>query len=242
MRKLLLILMTAAVLAGCATHTPGGKHLFILSGQSNIARMDPDQRFRPLLEQHFGKDNILVVKDAAGGQAISRWDKQWALPIRDPLNAPGEKSPGDLYERLTRKVLAATENQHVASISLIWMQGESDAYLRYGDIYKESVLRVYSQLQEDLHYRPINWVIGRISDYDLKNRAYKDWTRIRSIQMEIADSNPRFTWVDTDDLNDNINEAARLPMNDLHYSDEGYQLLGERFAEAAIRLIEKNDK
>ena len=48
-----------------------------------------------------------------------------------------------------------------------------------------------------------------------------------------------FAWVDTDDLNDGLNRKGKEIKNDLHYSAEGYKILGKRFAEACIRLIKE---
>ncbi len=56
-----------------------------------------------------------------------------------------------------------------------------------------------------------------------------DWNRIREIQVKIAGSTPRATWIDNDDLNGKH--------DGLHYPPDGYKQLGLRFAEAAIVLI-----
>ena len=59
-----------------------GPHLFILSGQSNMAGLKPEESFTPAVEEAFGKKNVIVVKDALGGATdsqvvqgleISRW-------------------------------------------------------------------------------------------------------------------------------------------------------------------------
>ncbi len=52
-----------------------GKHLFILSGQSNMVGLKPEESFLPQLEAKFGKGNILIAKDAMGSQPIRRWYK-----------------------------------------------------------------------------------------------------------------------------------------------------------------------
>ena len=83
----------------------------------------------------------------------------------------------------------------------------------------------------------IVFVIGRLSDFDLNNQRYPEWTVIRDIQVKVADSSKRFRWVNTDDLNDGINRAGRKIQNDLHYSAEGYKILGERFAAEALQLV-----
>ncbi|MEO1982682.1 MAG: hypothetical protein ABGZ24_19400 [Fuerstiella sp.] len=37
-------------------------HLFIMSGQSNMAGLDPDESFTPAVQSAFGKENVIVVK------------------------------------------------------------------------------------------------------------------------------------------------------------------------------------
>jgi lysophospholipase L1-like esterase len=45
--------------------------------------------------------------------------------------------------------------------------------------------------------------------------------------------------VDTDYLNDGVNRRGREIKDDLHMSGEGYVIMGERFAEKSIELINK---
>ena len=86
----------------------------------------------------------------------------------------------------------------------------------------------------------VNFVIGRLSDFDMDNKRYPHWTMVRDVQVKVAESNPRFAWVSTDDLNDGKNRRGKSIANDLHYSGEGYKTLGKRFAENALKLIEAN--
>jgi len=48
------------------------RHLFVLSGQSNMVGMDPEVSFAPIVAREFGKDQVLVVKNAHSGQSIRR--------------------------------------------------------------------------------------------------------------------------------------------------------------------------
>ena len=210
------------------------KHLFILSGQSNMQGHRPDEAFSPLVEEALGKDRVIVVQDAMGGQPIQRWYKEWRSP-------KGEKSesPGDLYDRLIGKVKAAIDKHAIDSVTFIWMQGERDARMQWGEVYEASLRGLYEQLAKDLGRSDVNFVIGRLSDFDLDNRRYPDWTLIREIQVKVAESDPRFVWVNTDDLNDGINRRGKSIKNDLHYSAEGYRKLGKRFAIKALMLIKR---
>lgn len=215
---------------------PKGKHLFILSGQSNMARLNPEETFMPVLETEFGKENIIVAKYALRGEPIRRWYKDWK-----PLVGDKPKAQPDLYDSLMVNVFPAIENEKIESVTFIWMQGERDAKEKHGEVYAKSLLGLYNQLSNDLQIEDINLIVGRLSDFDLQNVKYKHWTKVRQAQVKIAESNPRFAWINTDDLNDGLNGRGKKIENDLHMSVEGYKTLGERFAGKAIQLIKENN-
>jgi hypothetical protein len=210
----------------------GGKHLIILSGQSNMVGLDPNITFTPTVTEALGKDAVIIVKDAHGGQSIRSWCKS---NLEDPPPTSGRipKVRGELYGRLMTKVNGAIRGQSIQTITFVWMQGESDlnntAYVAY-------LNELLSQLQHDLNFKDINFVLGRISDGGLDHPKKPGLVKaIRQSQVEFAESYPRGAWVDTDDLNDR--EQDGKVVNDLHYTPEGYRLLGKRFAEKAIALI-----
>lgn len=234
MPKLFVFLMSFSFLFSCEDGMDK-KHLFILSGQSNMARLDPEISFIPTLQAAFRKENIIVVKDAMGSQPISRWYKNWTFP-----NSDTPENRGDLYDKLIGKVLDSIQNKNIASVTFIWMQGERDARMEYSDVYEESLMGLYNQLGNDLERTDINFIIGRLNDFDMKNEKWPHWTKIRDIQVKVGTSNSRFAWINTDDLNDRLNGNNIEVINDLHMSVEGYKILGERFAKKAIELIEKN--
>ena len=220
-----------------ATAADAGKHLFILSGQSNMHGHRPDEAFTPAVKKALGKDRVIVVQDALGGQPIQGWDKQWKSPTGEK-----PKKTGHLYDRLMSKVAPAIKGQKLATVTFIWMQGERDAKMAWSEVYEDSLKRLHAQLSKDLEREDINFVIGRLSDYHLANKRIPHWIKVREIQVKVAESNSRFDWVDTDDLNDGMNRKGKSIKNDLHYSAEGYKTLGNRFAEKAVKLIQSNAK
>ncbi len=229
-----LNILLITVLASCAPKQPG-KHLFILSGQSNMARLNPDDTFTPVIEAELGAENCIVVKDALGGQPIRRWYRDWK-----PKEGVEPQANPDLYDSLMVKVFPAIEKERIATVTFIWMQGERDAKEKHGEVYEASLLGLYKQLSTDLKRNDINFVIGRLSDYDMLNEKYQHWTMIRDIQVKVAESNARFEWINTDDLNDGLNNKGVEIHNDLHMSVDGYKVMGERFAEKAIQLVKNN--
>lgn len=228
----LAFVLTILSMAGSALTADEGKHLFILSGQSNMQGHRPEEAFTPAVEAEFGKENVIVIQDALGGQPIQRWWKGWTAP-----DGTKPAKTGDLYDRLMSKVNPAIKDQKLASVTFFWMQGERDAKMEWGDVYEASLKGLLAQLEKDLGRDDILFVNGRLSDFDMKNAKYPHWTKIREIQVKLADSNPRYDWVDTDDLNDGVNRKGKKISNDLHYSAEGYKTLGKRFTEKAIQLI-----
>ena len=206
--------------------------VFVLVGQSNMQGHRPDEAFTPAVKAALGKDNVIVLQDAMGGQPIQRWWKAWKSP-----EGKKPESTGDLYDRLMAKVRPEIKGQKLATVTFIWMQGERDAKMRWGKVYAASLKGLHKQLSKDLGREDVNFVIGRLSDFDMKNSRYPHWTMVREEQVKVAKSSKRFSWVNTDDLNDGLNRRGKKIENDLHYSAEGYKTLGKRFAASALKLI-----
>lgn len=235
MKSLYLFALLALVTMSSVNAGGQGKHLFILSGQSNMKGLQPDISFTPAVAAELGKDNVIVVLDAESAQPIRRWYKDWKPKQGDDPNVTG-----DLYDRLMKKVSAATRGVRLQTVTFVWMQGEEDARQQQGEVYAVSLRGLLDQLSYDLGRNDINVVIGRISDFDLENEKYLHWTLVRKAQVEVAETDPHGSWVNTDDLNDGMNRMGKEVNNDLHYSAEGYITLGKRFAEESMALIKKS--
>ena len=121
------------------------------------------------------------------------------------------------------------------------MQGERDARMKFGKVYEQSLLGLHRQLSDDLNRADVNFIIGRLSDFDMKNEKWPHWTLIRDAQVSVGESQSSFSWINTDDLNDGYNKKGDTIENDLHMSVKGYRIMGERFADKAIQLITEND-
>lgn len=200
-----------------------------------MKRLHPEESFTPEIERVLGKGNIIVVKSALGGQPIRRWYKDWKPLIgNEPIAQP------DLYDSLMVKVNKAIKNEKLATITFVWMQGERDAREGFGEVYEESLIGLYNQINNELDQKDLNFVIGRLSDFGNENVEFPHWNMVRDAQVKVAESNPRFGWIKTDDLNDGYNRKGEEIKNDLHLSADGYVILGKRFADRSIELIEKN--
>ena len=233
--KYLYIVVLAALIYVLFPHSPEKeRHLFILSGQSNMDGVKQNFSFAPRVRAAFGYGNVLVVKDSQGGKPIRHWYKKWGVGQSD------QNEVGGLYDRLMKKVKAETKGMSFTTVTFVWMQGERDASEKQGEVYAASLRGLIDQLAKDLGCVDVNFVIGRLSDFNMDNKISPHWTMVREAQVKVAESDPYGAWIDTDDLNDGINEDGIQIKNDLHYSVEGYKLLGKRFAEKSIELIQRN--
>lgn len=224
---LLLLLITADAAIALDTAKSKATHVFILAGQSNMVRLDPAVSFTPTLKLAFPNDDIIVIKDAKGGQPIRRWYKK-----AEAGKTRQSARIGDLYEQVLTRAQAALPSAGADSITLVWMQGESDAKENNGDRYADQLRGVLDQFKQDLGRDDLYFVLGRISDFGLKRQNRRsEWEKIRAAQMRVAEADSRGAWVDTDDLNGDRDH--------LHYTDEGYRVFGERLAQAAIRQLKK---
>lgn len=204
--------------------------LFVLSGQSNMAALDPNISFTAAVEKEFAEDEVIVVKYAVGGQVIRRWYKKWQLPS-GATDYKSATKDGALYDQMMQAVTKSLEDKKPASVTFVWMQGERDAEFGWQAAYYEALRGTIEQLRTDLKHPDIAVVVGRLSDH-LKNAG---WDGVRAAQEKVAADEPLGAWVNTDDLNDLDGK------NDLHYTQDGYAELGRRFAASAIKLIRKQE-
>ena len=238
----IITLLTHLLTASVVTAADKPVHLFILSGQSNMARMNPNAGFMPEAGKLFKDEEVVYIKVSKGSQPICRWLEEWQDIAKE--NGLDEKHiqrihrgrKVALYQPILDKYKEMLKKHpRLTSVTFCWMQGESDAQARAQAAYKDALKLLITKLRRDLKRPDMNIVIGRISDYAIDNPK-SGCVAIRKIQREIAAEDARGAWVDVDDLN-NI-EVDRKMKNDVHYKrPEGYITLGQRFARQGYALV-----
>ena len=231
MKIFLLPIIAILGMCGLLKAEDSGKHLFFLSGQSNMARFKPALWFTPGISQALGADNVIVSFHAQGGQSISKWYKEWK-------SGKGETDPdaGKIYDAMMDATKAKMEGEKILTVTFVWMQGEADSKAQNSDVYLASLHGLKKQLEQDLMRADLNFIIGRLSDSGFYRRRDKKrvenphWEGIRKAQQAFADASQRAVWIDTDDLNGEKNA--------LHLTKpEGYETLGKRYVKAAVELV-----
>ena len=129
---LLTLLLTASDVANAEADQP--VHLFILSGQSNMAGMDPETGFMTEANKLFGDEKVVYIKVAKGGQPICRWLEEWeAIATKAGMDENHRKRIHkggkiefyqpilDQYEELLK------QHPVLESVTFCWMQGGARA-------------------------------------------------------------------------------------------------------------------
>lgn len=239
----ILSIITPAILALLALEPAAAeeekRHVFILSGQSNMARMNPNDGFLPEAKKLFPNATIAHIKEATGGKPIRNWLAEWDELAReeglDPTDFRSkDKVEGSPYfDRIITKIQPYLATKPT-SITFVWMQGESDEPASAP--YEKSLNALIAKLRKDLEFPEMNVVIARISDAGLKpnpRRRGRDktigWKAVRAAQEAVVAADERAALVNTDDING--------PNDGLHYPPEGYVTMGQRMARQAAALI-----
>jgi hypothetical protein len=232
MKSFLIIIISVIIVFSLIKAEVSGKNLFILSGQSNMARFKPALWFTPGISKELGADNVIVSFHAQGGQPISKWYKEWK-------SGKGETDPdaGKIYDAMMDATKAKMEGEKIQTVTFIWMQGEADSKAQNSEVYLASLNGLKKQLEKDMKRTDLNFIIGRLSDSGFYRRRDKKrvenphWERIRKAQQSFADASQRAVWIDTDDLNGEKNELHLI-------KPDGYSMLGERYVDAALKLLD----
>lgn len=212
-----------------------GRHLFILSGQSNMTA-GLAKGFTGTVEDAFGKENVTVAMSMKSGRGLRYWCSDYRYLDNHKPSEQEQTDNGSLYKPLIDAVKGGAGDKSFDTVTFIWMQGESDAGKGRSDVYAENFLKLLNRLKVDLKRESIPFVIGRISDHDMKNEKFPHWTKMREVQVKLAESHADGAWIDTDDLNGG---GSGAPGGELHYPKDEAENLGVRFATKAIGLIRK---
>ena len=197
----LLILAVLSDMTLAAAERP--VHLVILSGQSNMAGMNPKLGFEPEAKKLFPAADVVYFKVARGGQPIRLWLSEWdALAEKHQLKTRrGQLKPQqDYYQQILsqyQKLLA--KHPEPASVTFCWMQGERDAKEKLSAAYGEALSQLIANLRRDLKQPKMHFVIGRLSDFGKPDNEH--WQTVRKMQVSVAQEDDHGAWVDCDDLN-----------------------------------------
>ncbi|XXX81548.1 sialate O-acetylesterase [Sorangium sp. So ce134] len=230
-----------------------------LEPKGEARRYGPEITFGRAMAEAFPEHRIAIVKVAQGGtNLVDHWGRGLGpdpevlyksqlyhalLGKLDSATYAGDRAlrypdePTRLDSALAR---LESEGHDVEIAGLLWMQGENEAGWAAAFSYGDTLRAFLAAIREDLGVPGLPVVLGRISDnlYPANGgpiAAGKEANidAVRAAQVAVAEEDPRVAWVDTDDF------TPRRPDDAWHFDSAAYQLLGQRFADAYVALVDE---
>ena len=187
---------------------------------ANTGRFGPELAFGRAMRQAFPKDEIYLIKTAAGGTSMH---KHWTV----------EGNKGALVKRFISSAQAALKNLKDEGVKyrvegMLWMQGESDADQGKGAEYEDSLKKFIKEMRREFKEREMPFIMGRIITTFDKPKG--NGPLVRAAQESVAEEVKNVVCFDTDDF-DRINKG--------HYNHEGQLELGKTFAKHMLTFLKE---
>jgi len=161
-------------------------------------------------------EEIYLIKYAIGATSLA---EDW--------NVNG----GPLYSQFTQWVDDALANLTSSGIDydiegMMWMQGENDAFdVDRANSYEANLNTLIADIRRR-YDDDLDFVIGRLHE-ELTPFFYTEANTVRQAQVNVANSDAKNYWVNTDDFVVN-------PIDGVHFDSSGHLALGEAFADVFI--------
>ena len=220
---------------------PGNGTGFSSDGKSNTysERFGPELSFGLTIARHYPGKKIALIKYARGGTSLQY--KPSAFGTWNPEFYFGNgQNQYDFFLRTVHSALSESDidgdgiRDILIPAGIIWMQGESDAdhTIETAGLYKANLKQMMQLFRAALHSKNLPVVIGLIADSKMdEDGKMMDYLEIvQQAQREFVLEDKHSTIVES------TLEYSFLP-DKWHYSSANYIDLGEKFAEAAVRLM-----
>lgn len=175
---------------------------------------------------------LALIKSAVGGTTVAF---DWNPDAPDK----GQK----LYPRTLRLVRAALADLDRRGVryrleGVLWHQGENDMLDRnlYPQ-YAAGLKRLVGQLREDLQAPELKWYVAEVSEKGIWGMDHRsNLGQLRQQQEQVLRADSRLRWVPTSHL---AFEVMGSGQPHYHYGTQGQLQLGEAFATAYLREIDR---
>jgi len=203
-------------------------HDFCIHGNENTdsIHFGPEYTLMQSLHSSYPNQQFQIIKYAVGGSSLLDW-----APEYDTVKAKitGNSRFGHMYQDLLKIVDSLVIPSQSEIVGILWMQGERDARIpEAGKDYYLNFSELIQSLRKDLNHPSLPILIGEVNPPADKYAALET---VRQAQIDISYRDDHCYLIETDDL-------LKLADN-LHYSSQGQMVLGERFAETIITVLDK---
>lgn len=201
---------------------------------ASINHFGPECGIAEMMTEKFPNQNTYIIKWSWGGSCLA---SEW---FDSSSNRGNYYNQAITYTKDKLDILKS-RGVNILTISICWMQGESDAYNdTYTEKYKENTLKLVSYLREDLGAyvsKEINFIDAFIS-----KRSY--WTNYKEVNKAKEDAhyiiqNSSLIKTNGEDKNaiDLFVNKEPEEVDKAHYDSLSMVMLGREFGKRIIELI-----
>jgi len=223
---------------------PGYGTDFVSDGSVNrySNRFGPELPFGAALAQRFPGQKIALVKYSRGGSSLQGKASPWGTWNPDFSEGNG-LNQYDFFLKTVGNAMKVTDfdgdgrNDVLVPAGIVWMQGEGDAShtLETARAYKANLKQMMGLMRAAFRNRNLPIVIGLISDSGMdKDGNMMDYLEIvQQAQREFVAETPNSVLVDA-------TQGYSFIQDGWHFTSKDYIDLGNKFADAVVRLEQKN--
>lgn len=219
-------------------HGQGFKHIDGKNVYSD--RFGLELTFGLTLNNLFPKDNIALIKYCKGGTSLDKIAPSYGTWDPDYNDSTGFNQYDNFLATLNNAfsdndIDGDGEVDKLVPSGIIWMQGESDAYVKdSAPLYFENLSTLAKLIRAAFRNNDLPIVIGKIADSGIKYNKQKVHIALEIVQTA------QDLFVLTDKNAALVNSTLSYDFLDrFHYNTEGYIDLGKQFAYSVYNLIIK---
>ena len=158
-------------------------------------------------------EEIYLIKYAIGATNLA---EEWNVDTGGPIYSQFTAWVNDALANLTSNGIGYDIE------GMMWMQGENDAFTpSFANSYEANLNRLIADVRRR-YDADMDFVIGRLHE-ELTPFFYTEANTVRQAQVNVANSDARNYWVNTDGFVVN-------PIDGVHFDSSGHLALGEAFA------------
>ncbi|GAB3513918.1 sialate O-acetylesterase family protein [Emticicia fontis] len=181
--------------------------------EPNLKGLDCGLSFAKTLLKDIDKSiTILIIPTAVGGSSSRQW-------LGDSVHRNVQ-----LLTNFRQKVEFAKTQGTIKGI--LWHQGESDANVKAIPLYKDNLRKLFSIFRKETENDKLPILVGELGSY---SNSPTEWNAINEIIKQYVASDPNAYLISTNDL--------KHKGDFIHFDSEGQRLMGQRFAEAYLKLM-----
>ncbi|HEV8512719.1 MAG TPA: sialate O-acetylesterase [Cyclobacteriaceae bacterium] len=180
--------------------------------ESTLAGLDCGLSFgNAIVKEAPSQISVLVIPTAVGGSSISQW-------LGDSIHRNVK-----LLTNFKEKVAISKKYGKIKGI--LWHQGESDTNPKDAPLYSERLTKLFKIFREAVGNENLPILIGELGGYS----DNKYWAVVNEKIHQYSATDKNTAVINTVDLKDKGDK--------LHFNSKGQRILGQRFAEAYLKIM-----